>query len=271
MYIGAHISRDSTIIKTMDNVKNNGGNALQIFISNPRSGKLSNYDKYLKESHLIKKYCYINNFALVIHSPYVINLCNPYINGKKPMDINDSIIINELQIGDIIGAIGYVIHVGKHTTKTIEEGLFIMRTNIKNIINEMINKKIKTKLLLENPAGQGTELLTDFNDFIDFYYSFTDIERNYFKLCIDTCHSWNAGYELEDINSLIINKEDVYCIHANNSKNIRGSKLDRHEVLFDGKMLSKDIKTFIKQFDNSIIILETPSIKYKDEIKYLEY
>lgn len=269
MHIGAHIPRESTLIKTMDNIKNNGGNALQIFISNPRSAKISNYDKYLKESHLIKKYCYINNFAIIIHSPYIINLCNPFINGKKPLDINDSIIINELQIADIIGAIGYVIHVGKYTNKTINEGLLIMKFNIKNIINEMINKNIKTKLLLENPAGQGTELLTDFNDFLDFYYSFTEIERNYLKLCIDTCHSWNAGYELEDIYSLIINKEDVYCIHANNSKNIKGSKLDRHEYLFDGKIPYIKIKTFINNFDKSIVILETPSIKYKDEIKYI--
>jgi len=269
MYIGAHIPRETTLIKTMDAIKTNGGNALQLFISNPRSSKISNYDKYLKESHLIKKYCFSNNFALIIHSPYVINLCNPFINGKKPIDIDDTIIINELIIANIIGAYGYVIHTGKYTNKTIADGLLTMKINIKNIINEMIHRNIKTKLLLENPAGQGTELLTDFNDFLEFYYSFTDIERKYFKLCIDTCHGWNAGYDLEDINNMITDKTDVYCIHVNNSKNIKGSNLDRHEYLFEGKIPYENIKSFIYNFEKSIIILETPSNNYKDEIKYL--
>jgi deoxyribonuclease-4 len=133
----------------------------------------------------------------------------------------------------------------------------------------MIRRNIKTKLLLENPAGQGTELLTDFNDFLDFYYSFTDIERNYLKLCIDTCHSWNAGYDLEDINNMITDKTDVYCIHVNNSKNIKGSNLDRHEYLFEGKIPYENIKSFINDFKKSILILETPSNNYKDEIKYI--
>lgn len=269
MYIGAHISRETTLIKTMDVIKNNGGNALQLFISNPRSSKLSNYDKYLKESHLIKKYCYTNNFVLIIHSPYIINISNPFMIGKKSIDINDTLIINELIIANIIGASGYIIHTGKYTNKSISEGLLNMKINIKTIISEMMHKNIKTKLLLENPAGQGTELLTDFNDFLDFYYSFTEIERNYFKLCIDTCHCWSAGYELDDIASLIMNKEDIYCIHINNSKNIKGSNLDRHDYLFDGKIPYNKIKSFAETFNSSILILETPSNKYKDEIKYL--
>jgi deoxyribonuclease-4 len=269
MFIGAHIPRENTLIKTMDTIRYNGGNALQIFISNPRSANPSNYDKYLKESHLIKKYCHINNFSIIIHSPYIINISNPFINGKKPIDIKDSIIINELIIANIIGADGYVIHTGKYTKQSISDGLLNMKINIKNIINEMIHRNIKTKLLLENPAGQGTELLTDFNDYLDFYYSFSEIEREYFKLCIDTCHSWNAGYELKDLISLIPNKKDVLCIHANNSKNTKGSKLDRHETLFEGKIPPIDIKLFIQSFKYSIIILETPSNIYKDEINYL--
>jgi deoxyribonuclease-4 len=268
MHIGAHIPRESTIIKTMENIKNNGGNALQLFISNPRSSKISNYDKYLKESHLIKKYCKINNFVLIVHSPYTINLANPFINGKRPIDISDSLIINELLAANAIGVIGYVIHVGKYTTQTINDGLMAMKMNIKNIINEMINRNIKTYLLLENPAGQGTELLTDFNDFLNFYYSFTETERNYFKICIDTCHLWNAGYELTDISSMIPEKHSIVCIHANNSKNVKGAKLDRHECLFDGKIPYSQIKTFIENFD-SIVILEQPSNTYNNEIKYL--
>jgi deoxyribonuclease-4 len=144
-----------------------------------------------------------------------------------------------------------------------------MKNNIKNIINEMINHNIKTKLLLETPAGQGTELLKDFNDFINFYYSFSEEERELFKICIDTCHIWNAGYELNEIIELIPDKNDIICIHLNNSKSIKGANVDRHEYLFGGKINPLLLKEFAKYFDKSIIILETPSEEYNKEIKFI--
>lgn len=269
MIIGAHITKEKTIIKTMEQVKMNGGNALQIFTTNPRSLNITSNDKYLQESHLIKKYCKINNFFLIVHSPYAFNIAKPFISGKKQLEITDTIVFNDLITANIIGARGYVIHVGKSTTGTIQESLLIMKNNIKNIINEMIIHNIKTKLLLETPAGQGTELLKDFNDFMDFYYSFTEEERNLFKICIDTCHIWNAGYDLKEILPMIPNKDDILCIHLNNSKNIKGANVDRHEYLFEGKIHPSLLKEFVYNFENSIIIIEKPSDEYEKEIKYI--
>jgi deoxyribonuclease-4 len=269
MIIGAHIQRETTIIKTMDEIKKNGGNALQLFTTNPRSLKITNNDKYLNESHLIKKYCNINKFSLIVHSPYAFNIAKPFMIGKKQLDISDTLVFNDLITSNIIGAVGYVIHVGKSTTTPITEALLIMKNNIKNIINEMIKNNIKTKLLLETPAGQGTELLKDFNDFINFYYSFTEEERTVFKLCIDTCHIWSAGYELNEIISLIPDKDDIICIHLNNSKNSKGANVDRHEYLFEGKIHPPLLKEFASYFNNSIIILEMPSNEYNKEISYI--
>lgn len=269
MFIGAHIARENTIIKTMEEIKKNSGNALQIFTTNPRSLKITDNSKYINESHLIKKYCKINNFVIMVHSPYVFNIAKPFIAGKKQLDIKDTIVFNDIITANYIGAVGYVIHVGKSTTSPIKEALMIMYDNIKNIIHEMIKSKIKTKLLLETPAGQGTELLKDFKDFINFYYSFSEDERNYFKICIDTCHIWNAGYELNEIISLVPDKNDILCVHINNSKNIKGAKVDRHEVIFEGKINPNDLKNFTQSFDKSIIIIETPSNNYDKEIIFL--
>jgi len=67
-----------------------------------------------------------------------------------------------MTIANYIGAIGYILHVGKYTTQNEEDALNIMKINIKNLIDEIIKRNIKTKLLLETPAGQGTELLNKF-------------------------------------------------------------------------------------------------------------
>ncbi len=269
MIIGAHISRESTLIRTMEQIKINGGNALQIFTTNPRSSKISDNTKYINESHLIKKYCNINKFFLVVHSPYVLNIAKPFKIGKKEIEIIDTFIFKDILTANIIGAIGYIIHVGKYLTNSIKDSLELMRNNIKKILKEMHNHNIKTKLVLETPAGQGTELLTNFKDFIDFYYSFTENERELFKICIDTCHVWNAGYELYEILPLIPNKNDIIIIHANNSKNTKGARVDRHEFILEGKIPSEDIKRFVEEFDKSITILELPSNNYKDEFKFM--
>lgn len=270
MNIGAHIARKKTIIETMDEIKENGGNVLQIFTTNPRSLKIYSNDKYLKEKHLIKKFLSINNFHIFVHSPYVFNIAKPFINGKKLVDIIDISIFNDLKTANMIGATGYIIHVGKSLKDDIQQSLKIMKNNIKEIINEIIKNKIKTKLILETSTGQGTELLSNFNDFMDFYYSFTKEEREVFKICIDTCHVWNAGYELKEILNLIRNKDDILCIHLNNSKNIKGARVDRHDIIFNGYIKPIDLKDFANEFiKTSYIILETPSIDYKKDISYL--
>jgi deoxyribonuclease-4 len=269
MIIGAHIPRETTIIKTMDQIKINGGNALQIFTTNPRSTNISDNTKYINESHLIKKYCNINKFALVVHGPYVLNIAKPFKIGKREIEIMDTFIYNDIITANYIGAIGYIIHVGKYLTNSKEDAIYIMRYNIKNLLKTMAANNIKTKLVLETPAGQGTELLSDFKDFINFYYSFTEEERHLFKLCIDTCHIWNAGYELYEVLPLIPDKNDIIVIHANNSKNIKGARVDRHEFILEGKILADDIKSFIEEFEKSIIILEMPSYNYKDEFKFI--
>lgn len=271
MNIGAHIPRKSTIIETLEDIKNHGGNVLQIFTTNPRSLNIYDNSKYLKEAHLIRKYNLQNNMNIIVHSPYVLNIAKPFKIGKKDIDIVDTLIFNDIKTSNFINALGYVIHVGKSLNNNIIDALIIMKNNIKNIINEMMKHNIKTKLILETPAGQGTELLTDFNDFMDFYYSFTELERSILKICIDTCHVWNAGYELNEITKLVNNKEDIFCIHLNNSKTIKGTRVDRHEILFNGKINPNDLKEFAKEFEEySYIILETPSNEYDKEINYVK-
>jgi hypothetical protein len=70
----------------MEEIKINGGNALQLFTTNPRSLKITDNSKYLSESHLIKKYCKINKFAVIVHSPYAFNIAKPFLSGKKELE-----------------------------------------------------------------------------------------------------------------------------------------------------------------------------------------
>ena len=261
-------------------LNDNGGNALQFFASNPRSIQLANIEKFKKESERILEYCEENNFKLVLHSAYTINLAKELKNGTRDCDIKDcywiKILINEIAVSDILGAIGTIVHVGKYTYLTPEEGLANMKKALKYIINIMMESGSSSKIILETPAGQGTELLNNLTDFLEFYNSFTKEERKYFKICVDTAHLWSAGYELEDAFDIILKKnaKDIAVIHFNNSEKNKGSFVDVHASIFDGKINKKSLYNIIDMLKNHkanpMIILETPSDNYKKEINWIK-
>lgn len=282
IYVGAHINREKTIIKTMETITKNGGNCLQLFVSNPRSSSLVNIDNYITIADDVKDYISKNNFKLVIHSSYTINLARDFKNGKRTVPINEciwiKILLHELYISHLINSSGVIVHVGKHTTLSYNKGIENMRTVIEYIIEELQKNNFKTKIIIETPAGQGTELLTNLNEFIDFYNSFSKEQKKYLGICLDTAHIWASDYELNEAYNIICNKNanDLIVIHLNNSAVKKGSNVDRHTPIFDnakGTIPLKSIKQFLELFkDNKhipIIILETPSIDYSQEIKWI--
>lgn len=285
LYLGAHINREKTILKTMEAITKNGGNCLQMFASNPRSTALVSLDNYLSIADDIREYEAKHNFRTVIHASYTINLARDFKNGKRAVPIEDcawiQLLLHELYISHLIGSSGVVVHVGKHTTLTPEYGLENMRIALEYVIAELQKNKINAKILLETPAGQGTELLTDLHEFLEFFNQFSAEQKRHLGICLDTAHIWAAGYELSEAFSLITNKNaaDLIAIHLNNSKVAKGSRVDRHATLFDnaGTIPHNSIIEFLELFKNnknkksvsSIIILETPSANYADELAIL--
>jgi len=277
-YVGAHISREKTIIKTMENIKNAGGNSLQIFVSNPRSTSLVNIENYLTISSDIKKYLNENNFKLIIHSPYVINIASELKINKRTLPIEEcywiKLILHELIIADLIGSEGVVLHVGKFVKQSYKDGLDNMKKSIEFILDNMIFKKLNTKLIIETPAGQGTELLTDLNDFVDFHNSFSKEQQRYMGMCFDTAHTWALGYELDEAFKILFSKtnaKNVILIHLNNSLVSKGARKDRHAVMLNGTIPNSKMNNFISSLKKykPIIILETPSQSYNEEFSHI--
>jgi deoxyribonuclease-4 len=276
-YIGAHLKKESgSLINTLKVLSKNGGNALQLFVSNPRSIQPPNVSKYEAISNEVRAYCKENDFKLVIHSPYTINLAKEPKIDKRAIELSDCywtvLLINELLVSDLIGAIGVVVHVGKYTTGTKEDGLENMFNAMKYIVNEKKARKIKSRLILETPAGAGTELLNDINEFVSFYNRFTATEKKHLGICLDTAHIWSSGYDINKYYDIIsnTNKDDIITIHYNNSQKELGSKVDKHETLFTGKIPISDMRLFIDNLKNyPIIILETPSDKLNKEIEWI--
>ncbi len=284
-YYGAHISIKDGIIKAIDEIIELGGNMIQIFISNPVSTKytIDNNKFNQKNCDLIKQKLIDTNSKIVIHLPYVINLAKPLCPSPKECWWID-MICKQLTVSHSINSIGCVVHVGKHLDLTPLEGTENMYNALKYVIEFIKSNNLKTYIILETGAGQGSELLTTKNnsleDFANFYNKFTDDDKNYIKICVDSCHIFAAGYDIRETSQVdtffndfdrMIGIKNMALIHLNDSKSICGSCVDRHEDLGLGKIGLNGLTHFIKNaLTNKIpLILETPS-GYNNEINLIK-
>ena len=169
------------------------------------------------------------------HTPLMINLCFPHtLRSKDNPDFN--LLLNDLEICSSLGGSGCVVHVGKRKNMGVTKALLVMEREIRNVLDAAT---VDCPLLLETPAGQGTEVLLSPEDFGNFYLRFSQEERTRFRLCVDTAHVFGAGYwPMKFINKLveICGIEAIGLIHFNDSKVHRGSCKDRHEIPGLGKI-----------------------------------
>lgn len=240
-------------------------NAFQIFIRNPRQLKLVTYNE--EEAEKCKQYIETNNLFLVSHATYLLNSAT----REKWTDKIESA-MNDLIYAEKVGAIGSIFHVGKHLKQSIEEGVEIMYDFISTVIAQLQKINSKSIYILETCASQGSELLSNLEDFGKFYHRFSDKQKENLKICIDTCHVFAAGYSLKSENDAItfieivndsIGWNNVAVIHINDSKKDVGCCVDRHENLCMGCIGQDDengLKTIVNHcYDLKIpLILETP-------------
>jgi deoxyribonuclease-4 len=219
-YLGTHARKRKTVYETFKAWHEDmGQKPLQMFLSSGRSGKTS----AVKDDDIAKanEYLVKNNLQYYTHSPYTINLCK---NG-----FGTKILSRELEMTRALGGKGVVVHVGKFLKEDKVSSIVKMKDNIKKVLPFA---SVECPLLLETPAGQGTELLTDVDEFIDFFLSFSEKERKKFKACIDTCHIFATGYRPTEYLNYFVDKlglEMIGLIHYNDAQVARGSEVDRHQ------------------------------------------
>ena len=269
LILGCHLSAagKNGVQKAIEQIKNYNGNAVQFFVSN-RVGKGT---KIISEQDIETINKLSKNIKLVIHSPYTLNFSTEFDQEFWGF----SLILKELRIASQIGAIGCVIHMGKFLKSNISIANENFVKSIKFIVKLIKTEKLKSKIILETPAGQGTEMYVKLDAFSEMYHSFTTAEKKHIGICIDTCHIFAAGYDItnyfEKFDKLI-GYSSLTLIHYNDSKKEKGSCVDRHENIGLGKISSTDLSFAIvvaKKYSIPII-LETPDVnKHKNEINLL--
>ena len=145
-------------------------------------------------------------------------------------------------------------------------------------INHALTKTKNVVVLLENMAGQGNWVGSNFKDLGLIISHIEDKSR--IGVCLDTCHAFAYGYGLNTSAGLqrMINDfkkhvglEYLKAMHINDSKGACGDHKDRHEDIGKGVIGKAGFKMIMKEeaFKGIPLILETPSGHYDREIKLL--
>ncbi len=265
-YFGTHIN--------LDLFKNNIHDFCDFILSIKKSGV--NLVQFMPITNLsisnintIKNYLQYNNIKSIVHASYTINIArhwDQYSNSIMQFE-------SEIIFAHNIGSYAIVIHFGKQMDMTLSEAYNNMFSFLVFIHNKTKNFD-KLHILLETPAGQGTELCFSLENLAYFYKKIKNANLTHrFKLCIDTCHIFNAGYDITSAPKIkqyldafeeLIGIKYISLIHLNDSKNSVGSKKDRHANIGMGHIGTKGLQIFYKFAHNNNIpvLLENPNVDH---------
>lgn len=228
--VGSHHKRGSKLtLSLMEVIERLGTCPVQMFLSNPRSGKISKtLNKQIPEaSQLIASF----NLQYFTHAPYVINLC---ANEEDKGDYWQQRYLNENLINTVaLGGKGVVVHTGAQKEKSLEDSLNTMELMVRNALPYATEE---CPILLETSAGEGSDVCTRIDELGAFFHRFTEEERRYLGVCVDTCHVYSSGYcPLEYLKNWEEHcKIRIGLIHFNESSTRQGGCCDRHECVGSG-------------------------------------
>ena len=264
-YIGIHIdSTPKSLIDQIEYYNDKECKVLQLFLSLNKTS--AEFYKPIKE--LCKKL----NMKISVHISYTINIAND--PSKYSWGIRQ--FIEEVKLAHNIGAYAVVVHLGKQMDLPIETALNNMLINLLKVRYE--TKDLNINILIETSTGQGSELCYNLNDLARFYKK---LKHNRFGICLDTCHIFNAGYDISSVNNVKkyikdfneqIGIKEIKLIHLNDSYNKLGSKIDRHANIGKGEIGEEGLKQIIMFFTKIgvPIVLETPDEFINNDLEILK-
>jgi len=260
-FIGAHVSAAGGVWNAPKNAHDIGATAFALFTKNQRrwEAKELSADDIRKFKASCQKY----NFTaaqILPHDSYLINLGHP---EKEALEKSRDAFYDEMRRCEQLGLTLLNFHPGSHLKKISEsDSLKIVAESI----NLALQKSTSVKAVIENTAGQGSNLGYRFEHLAEIIEQVEDKTR--VGVCIDTCHTFVSGYDLRTFDACdktftafsdIVGFEYLAGMHINDSKAELGSRVDRHHSLGQG-FIGEDAFKFIMQddrFNDIPMVLET--------------
>jgi deoxyribonuclease-4 len=261
-YVGAHVSIAGGVENAPVNAHRIGAKAFGLFVKNQRQWVAKPFTSQNIEAFKknCDKYGYKPNHILP-HDSYLINLGHPQ---KEGLEKSRRAFLDEMQRCEQLGLDRLNFHPGSHLNQIPEEECM---KRIAESVNIALDKTGGVTAVLENTAGQGSNMGHNFEQ-LRFIIDLVE-DKKRVGVCIDTCHSFAAGYDIQTAEGFrqtfskfdkIVGFEYLKGIHLNDAKKGLGSRVDRHNSIGKGLLGIEAFRHIMTdaRFDDLPIILETP-------------
>lgn len=276
LYIGSHVgfNKNTQLLGSLEEALSYEATTFMFYTGAPQNTARCPIDDNLSEK--AKEEMQKHNIDIdkvVVHAPYIINLCN-----ETNFEFSVSFLAEEVKRVEKLGIHSMVLHPGSHVGLGVEKGI----QNIINGLNKVLEMVGDTKvvILLETMAGKGSEVGTNIKQIKEIIEGVHKKEN--IGVCLDTCHLNDSGYDIGKFDEYLeefdheIGLSKIGCVHINDSKNPRESHKDRHENIGFGTIGFDNLIHVIyhPKLENVPKILETPYVEklyapYKEEIKMI--
>lgn len=267
LIIGSHVSykNDTQLLGSVEEALSYGSNTFMFYTGAPQNTRRGSInDEYTYNAYQLMKENDIALENIIVHAPYIINLCN-----DKNFDFSVSFLKQEVLRCEELGMTKLVLHPGSSVGIEREHAIY----NIIKGLNIVLDDNHNVIICLETMAGKGTEVGKNFEE-LKFII---DNIKNKSKIgvCLDTCHINDAGYDVSNFDNIldefdkVIGLKYLKCVHINDSKNNVGAHKDRHENIGFGTIGFDNLINVIynKRIESIPKILETPYIGDSDDDK----
>lgn len=268
--IGCHLSASKGYLNMAKTAASIDANTFAFFTRNPRGGAAKDIDENDVKAFL--EFTAQNNFAtLVAHAPYTLNACS---DKTETREFALNTMRDDLMRMEYTPNQYYNFHPGSHMKQGADAGIEMIAKQL----NDVLTEDMTTTVLLETMAGKGSEVGRSFEELRQIIDAVKLNDK--LGVCFDTCHVYDAGYNIVDDLDGVLNEFDriigidrLKAIHMNDSKNPFESHKDRHEKIGEGSIGFDTMVSIINhpKLQNIPIILETPNELdgYAKEIKML--
>jgi deoxyribonuclease-4 len=257
--VGAHVSGSGGIARALQRARERGGDALQIFSSNPRGWALP---AGVPEDGPVE-------LPLFLHAPYLVNLASP-----DPVTLSRSVssVAFALARGARLGAAGVVVHAGHAVGASRSEALGRTARALRGLLDLAAGGSGASPetggvdLVVELTAGGRGALACRPEEAAEIIEALDGDPR--LRLCLDTCHLWAAGVDWGTeparrelaAGLAALGPGRVALVHVNDSADPLGSRRDRHRNLGQGTVPVDALPPLLAlpELAGAVLVTETP-------------
>lgn len=260
-YIGAHVSASGGVQNAPLNAMKIGANAFALFTKNQRQWNAKPLEKENIEAFKQNlEYAGILPKHVLPHDSYLINLGHPDLEKRQK---SYEAFLDEVKRCEELGLELLNFHPGSHLKEVSEEKCMDM---IAENLNRILDQTQNVTMVIENTAGQGTNLGYRWEHLAYIIEKIEDKAR--MGVCLDTCHLFSAGYDIRTPETYAKTMEEFARIvgfgylrgmHINDAKPELGSRVDRHHSLGKGTIGLEAFKLIMQdsRMDDIPLVLET--------------